>query len=156
MCVWPPVANKLYLGGGQSHSNCTRVTVSRMQIVHAWPPVACKIKKKWWEFVCDWRPRGYNLHATGGHSGKNYPYVIFRGLGEDDTCAFKGRYNFLFLLILYLCTPPYPASPSPLLHTVCTVLCCYLLSSPRAFYSPIALLYNKVYLCSQVTFMRTL
>jgi hypothetical protein len=19
--------------------------------------------------ACDWRPRGYNLHATGGHSG---------------------------------------------------------------------------------------
>jgi hypothetical protein len=22
--------------------------------------------------ACDWRPRGYNLHATGGHSGTNY------------------------------------------------------------------------------------
>ncbi len=22
--------------------------------------------------ACDWRPRGYNLHATGGHSGTLY------------------------------------------------------------------------------------
>jgi hypothetical protein len=22
--------------------------------------------------ACDWRPRGYNLHVTGGHSGTNY------------------------------------------------------------------------------------
>jgi hypothetical protein len=21
------------------------------------------------QFACDWRPRGYNLHVTGGHAG---------------------------------------------------------------------------------------
>ncbi len=29
---WPPDACKLYPSGGQSHANCTRVAVSRMQI----------------------------------------------------------------------------------------------------------------------------
>jgi hypothetical protein len=32
-----------------------------MQIVPAWLPI---------EIACDWRPRGYNLHATGNHSGQ--------------------------------------------------------------------------------------
>jgi hypothetical protein len=48
----------LYATGGQLHANCTRVAASRMQIsvdfIHN---------------ACDWRPRRYNLHATGGHSG---------------------------------------------------------------------------------------
>jgi hypothetical protein len=26
--------------------------------------------------ACDWRPRGYNLHATGGHSGTIYMRLV--------------------------------------------------------------------------------
>ncbi len=26
----------------------------------------------WVQFACDWLPLGYNLHATGGHSGTIY------------------------------------------------------------------------------------
>jgi hypothetical protein len=44
--------------GRQSNANCTRVAASRMQIYADFIHVAC-----------DWLPRGYNLHATGGHSG---------------------------------------------------------------------------------------
>jgi hypothetical protein len=47
--------------GGQSHTNCTPVATSRMQIVPQWPPVAGKF------LIYSWRPRRYNLHATGGH-----------------------------------------------------------------------------------------
>jgi hypothetical protein len=53
---WPPVACKLYPIGRQSHANCTRVAASLMQISADFIHVACK-----------WQPRGYNLHATGGH-----------------------------------------------------------------------------------------
>jgi hypothetical protein len=70
--------------------NCTRVAASCMQIVPEWPPVACKFYLRGrqshgaWiklaefcmrlaamgvQFACDWRPLGYNLHASGGHSG---------------------------------------------------------------------------------------
>ncbi len=44
--------------GRQSHTNCTRVAASRMQISVDFIHVACNCL-----------PRGYNLHATGGHSG---------------------------------------------------------------------------------------
>ncbi len=40
-----------------------RPSASRIQIVPAWPSVTCNMNK------IDWRPRGYNLHATNGHSG---------------------------------------------------------------------------------------
>ncbi len=43
------------------HANCTRVAASRMQI-----SVDCI------HVACNWRPRGYNLHATGGHSDTIY------------------------------------------------------------------------------------
>ncbi len=48
----------LYVTGSQSHINCTRVVASRMQIVLAWPPVACNMNKI-----------NGNLHATGSHAG---------------------------------------------------------------------------------------
>jgi hypothetical protein len=38
--------------------SCNRVAASRMQILANFIHVACN----WW-------PRGYNFHATGGHSG---------------------------------------------------------------------------------------
>ncbi len=44
---------------GQSQTKCTRVAASRMQI----PADIINV-------TCDWRPLGYNLHATGGQ--KNY------------------------------------------------------------------------------------
>ncbi len=63
-CDWRPVAYKLYPSGRQSHINCTRVAASRMQIVPAWPPVACNIIKSpeicmglaatRVQFACDW------------------------------------------------------------------------------------------------------
>ncbi len=43
---------------GQLHINCTRVAASHMQIVPAWPPVACNKNKI-----------DGNLPATGGHTG---------------------------------------------------------------------------------------
>jgi hypothetical protein len=52
------VAYKLYPSDRQSHINCTRVAASHMQIVPAWPPVACNMNKI-----------GRNLHATGGPAG---------------------------------------------------------------------------------------
>ncbi len=61
---WPPVACKLYPSGRQSHTNCTQVATSRMQISDDFILVAC-----------DWRPRGYNFHATGGLSGTIYVYA---------------------------------------------------------------------------------
>ncbi len=76
-CVWPV------------DIDCSRVAASRMQIVPAWPPVACNMNKidgnlhatgshvdticmrlaaTRVQFACDWRPLSYNLHAAGGHS----------------------------------------------------------------------------------------
>ncbi len=55
---WPRVACKLYLSGRRLHANCNCVAASRMQISAHFIHVAC-----------DCRPRGYNLHATGGHLG---------------------------------------------------------------------------------------
>ncbi len=63
--IWRPVANKLYQGGCQSHSNCTRVAASRMQIVTSWPPAAGKFPSFFIYFECDWWPCRYNFHATG-------------------------------------------------------------------------------------------
>jgi len=71
MCVWQPVANKLYQGVQQSHAkiacdwgpvalhwyphgNCTREAGSQANFIHV---------------ACDWRPHRYNLHATGSQSG---------------------------------------------------------------------------------------
>jgi hypothetical protein len=34
---------KVHATGGQSHTNCTQVAASHMQIVPEWPPVACKL-----------------------------------------------------------------------------------------------------------------
>ncbi len=66
---------KFYPSGHQSHANCARVAVSRMKIVPVWPPVTCNMNKigrnlqaaTRVQFACDWRPLGYNLHATDGH-----------------------------------------------------------------------------------------
>ncbi len=49
--------------------SCNLVAASRVQIVPEWPPVACKVN--FIHVACDWRPHGYNLHATGGHGGTN-------------------------------------------------------------------------------------
>ncbi len=57
---WPPVACKLYLSGCQLHANGTRVAASCMHISAEFNHVAC-----------DWRPRGYNLYATGRQSHAN-------------------------------------------------------------------------------------
>jgi hypothetical protein len=43
------------------HANCTLVAAGRLQI-----SVNCI------HVACDWRLRGYNLHAAGGHSGTIY------------------------------------------------------------------------------------
>ncbi len=51
-------AQKLDATGGQSHTNCSRVAASRMQIVPEWPPVACNMNKI-----------DGNLPVNGGHSG---------------------------------------------------------------------------------------
>jgi hypothetical protein len=58
---WLPVACKLYPRGRQSHENigrfyscCMRLAATRVQ------------------FSGDWRPLGYNLYATGSHSGTIY------------------------------------------------------------------------------------
>ncbi len=68
---------KLDATGRQSHTYCTRVAASRLQIVPAWPPIACKLYLRGrqshatWikstgicmrlaatrvQFVCDWPP----------------------------------------------------------------------------------------------------
>jgi hypothetical protein len=58
--------------------SCNRVAASRMQIVPDCPPVAnctrmaashMQIFVDFMHVACDCRPRGYNLHATGSHSG---------------------------------------------------------------------------------------
>jgi hypothetical protein len=72
----PPVACKLYPHGRQSHANCTRMAASRMQISANFIHVSC-----------DWRPRGYNLHATGGHLGTIYmPLAATRVQFICDCC----------------------------------------------------------------------
>jgi hypothetical protein len=53
-----------------------------MQIAPEWPPVACKLYPRgasrmqisvhFIHVPCDWRPRRYNLHATGSRSGPIY------------------------------------------------------------------------------------
>ncbi len=43
------------------HANCTRVAASSLQISIDFIHVSC-----------DWRPRGYNLHAAGGNSSTVY------------------------------------------------------------------------------------
>ncbi len=88
MCVWRPVANRLYQGGrqshakiacdysGQSHSNCTpsgcqshanctRVAASRRQIPIGF--FCMRLAATWVQFACIWRPLGYIFYATGGH-----------------------------------------------------------------------------------------
>ncbi len=52
---------------------------SHAKIAYGWWPAACKLYPgdhqsqanfyQFFHFACDWRPRGDNLHATGGHSG---------------------------------------------------------------------------------------
>jgi hypothetical protein len=71
-CDWRSVAYKLYPSGQY---------YSRMQIVSAWPPIACNMNTvkstgicmplaaTRVQFACHWRPLSYDLHATGGHSG---------------------------------------------------------------------------------------
>jgi hypothetical protein len=54
-------ASRKTIVGRQSHTNCTCEAASCMQISVNFIHVAC-----------NWRPRGYNLHATDGHSGTNY------------------------------------------------------------------------------------
>jgi hypothetical protein len=59
------------MSGCQSHANCTRVAAIRMQI----NPVAASRMQILMDFIhvaCNWRPRGYNLHANGGRSGTIY------------------------------------------------------------------------------------
>jgi hypothetical protein len=54
-------ACKNYLSCRQSHANCTRVATIKLTVL------CLRLAAKWVQFACDWRPRGYNLHATGGH-----------------------------------------------------------------------------------------
>jgi hypothetical protein len=65
MCIWQPVANKLYQSGCQSHA----------------------------KIAGDWRLCGYNLHATGGHLGtynlnmtSHQSHAIFEG-DSGQHCA---------------------------------------------------------------------
>ncbi len=82
--------------GRQSQANCIRVATSRVQIVPAWPPVACKFRPILFMFlatgsqagticmqlaatrvqiISDWRPLGYNLYAIGRRSHANLACV---------------------------------------------------------------------------------
>ncbi len=94
MCVWRPVANKLYssgrqsdakigkLGatGGQLPSNCTRVAASRMQKLNAsggqshtnctrLVASSMHIVPEWLPVACKFPLILFMLHATGGHPG---------------------------------------------------------------------------------------
>jgi hypothetical protein len=43
-----------------------------MQIVPRVVTSCMQISIDFIHVACNWQPRGYNLHATGGHSGTNY------------------------------------------------------------------------------------
>ncbi len=52
--------------------SCMRLAASHRQFVPEWPPVACILYPR------DRRPLGYNLHATGGHSGTSCFWLAAR------------------------------------------------------------------------------
>ncbi len=73
-----------------------------MQIVPAWPPVACNMNKiteicmllaaTGVQFACNCRPLGYNLHATGGHS------VTRQETSRQEVCKRPPlHHNYIFL-----------------------------------------------------------
>jgi hypothetical protein len=35
-----------------------------------------RLAAAWVQFICDWRPLGYNLYATGGHLGTIYLRLV--------------------------------------------------------------------------------
>ncbi len=87
-----PVAYKLYPSGGQSHANYTRVAASRMQHEYNRP-----------KFACDWRPLGYNLHATGSHS------VTRQDTSRQELCKRPSLHrtgNYIFLALASPHPPP--------------------------------------------------
>ncbi len=83
-------ACKLYPSGRQSHANGNRVAASCMQHEKNQP-----------KFACNWRPCGYNLHATGGHSGTICMPLAATRLQDkrqaDKRCV-KGR---LYIIIIF-------------------------------------------------------
>jgi hypothetical protein len=52
----------------QSHANCTRMAANFGKFYSCFLRLAAMRV----QFACDWRPFGYNLYATGGHSGTIY------------------------------------------------------------------------------------
>jgi hypothetical protein len=50
VCDWPPVTDKLYPNGRQSHANCTRVIVGHSGTI------CMQLADTREQFVCDWLP----------------------------------------------------------------------------------------------------
>ncbi len=65
MCVWLPVANKLYQGGRQSHA----------KLACDWRPVEFKLYpsgRQWHaKIACGWRPVAFKLYLSGCQSHAN-------------------------------------------------------------------------------------
>ncbi len=66
-CDCQSVPFKLYPSGRQSLENCTRMAASRRQIPNNFFKFCVRLVATRVEFVCNWRPLGYNLNTTGGH-----------------------------------------------------------------------------------------
>jgi hypothetical protein len=75
----------LYLSGRQSHANCTHVGASHMKIPIDFIHVAC-----------DWRPRGYNLHALGACTVQSRQFFAST-LREKYFC--QKRYIAIYLVL---------------------------------------------------------
>ncbi len=65
--TWQPVAYKLFRGGRQSRTNCSRVAASCVQIVPGWPPAAYKLFQGGRQSHVTWVKVGGHFPATGGH-----------------------------------------------------------------------------------------
>ncbi len=78
---------KVQATGGQSHANCIQVAASRMQIVPAWPPVACNMNKI-----------DGNLPATGGHIDKKFVKVANRKIEVEYMDDIFQYYTIFFCL----------------------------------------------------------